>query len=75
MASLRQLVASDPAQAIEKAREGDKHFPDSAAAAERAWIVAKALANLRRFHEARDAAKAMVKNTPATHGRWTPSAT
>ena len=64
MVTLRQLVASDPAHAIEKAREGDKHFPDSAAAAERAWIVAKALANLGRFHEARDAARAMVEKYP-----------
>ena len=69
MASARELVVSDPARAIEVAREGNRHFPDSADAAERAWIVVKALANLRRFHEARDEAKAMVQKYPGNS--WT----
>jgi len=64
METLRELLNSEPRRAIELARQANKRAPDSPDAAERAWIVVKALASLKRFHEARDEAAAMVGKYP-----------
>ena len=64
METLRQLLDSEPRRAIELARQANKRAPDSPDAAERAWIVVKALASLKRFHEARDEAAAMASRYP-----------
>jgi hypothetical protein len=64
MDALRQLVETDPQKAIELARVANRRFPNSPEAAERSWIVVKGLANLKRFHDARDEAKVMVQKYP-----------
>jgi len=64
METLRELLNSEPRRAIELARQANKRAPDSPDAAERAWIVVKALASLKRFHEARDEAAAMAGRYP-----------
>ncbi len=64
METLRELLNSEPRRAIELARQANKRAPDSPDAAERAWIVVKALASLKRFHEARDEAAAMAGKYP-----------
>ena len=64
MGTLRELLNSEPRRAIELARQANKRAPDSPDAAERAWIVVKALASLKRFHEARDEAAAMAGRYP-----------
>src|SRR5947209_6680573 len=60
MATLRDLGASDPARALELAREGERRFPNSADAAERGWTICKSLAALGRSAEAQDEARRMV---------------
>jgi len=64
METLRELLNSEPRRAIELARQANKRAPDSPDAPERAWIVVKALASLKRFHEARDEAAAMAGKYP-----------
>ena len=64
METLRELLNSEPRRAIELARQANKRAPDSPDAAERAWIVVKGLASLKRFHEARDEAAALAGKYP-----------
>jgi len=64
METLRELLNSEPRRAIELARQANRRAPDSPDAAERAWIVVKALASLKRFHEARDEAAALAGKYP-----------
>jgi hypothetical protein len=64
MARLRIARDSDSALCIELAREGNRRFPDSPQAAERASILIHALARLGRSSEARREAEAMVNRYP-----------
>jgi len=64
MATLREMGGTAPLRSIELAREGQRRFPNSADAPERAFIVVQSLVNLRRFHEARDEARDMVRKYP-----------
>ena len=64
MARLRELAATDSAQAVELARAGNRRFPDSASAPERTAILIHALANLDRVREARAEAEQMVNHYP-----------
>jgi len=64
MARLRELSATDSAQAVELARTGNRRFPDSADAPERSSILIHALANLGRVREARGEAEQMVNHYP-----------
>jgi hypothetical protein len=66
MAKLRQLGENAPLQSIELARDGNRRFPSSPEAPERAFILVKSLVNLRRFHEARDEAKVMAAKYPGS---------
>ncbi|HVV16038.1 MAG TPA: hypothetical protein VHH90_02450 [Polyangia bacterium] len=66
MAKLRGLGASDPAQALALAREGNRRFPHSGDAAERSVTICKSLAALGRFEEAQDEARQLVRNYPDT---------
>lgn len=66
MAKLNALGASDPAQALALAREGNRRFPHSGDAAERSVTICKSLAALGRFEEARDEARRLVQNYPDT---------
>jgi hypothetical protein len=67
MARLRGLKDKDPTAAIELAREGNRRFPDTADAAERASIVVHALSALGRPSEARGEAEEMVNHYPDDH--------
>ncbi len=64
MARLRGIKASDPAAAIELARDGNKRFPDTADAPERASILIHALASQGASSEARGEAEQMVNHYP-----------
>ena len=64
METLRELLNSEPRRAIELARQANKRAPDSPDAAERGWIIVKALASLKRFHEARDEAATLASKYP-----------
>ena len=64
--ALRDLLNSQPLRAIELARQANQRAPESPDAAERAWIIVKALAGLGRFHEARDEAAGLVSKYPDT---------
>jgi hypothetical protein len=64
MAKLRGIKDSDPARAVEMAREGNLRYPDSADRSERRSILIHALANLGRSSEARGEAEAMVNQEP-----------
>ena len=64
MVMLRILSQKDPAAAIELAREGNRRFPDSPDAPERASILVHALAALDRPSEARGEAEEMVNHYP-----------
>jgi hypothetical protein len=64
METLRELLNSEPRRAIELARQANKRAPDSPDAAERGWIIVKALASLKRFHEARDEAATLAGKFP-----------
>ena len=66
MAALRDLGASDPARALELAREGNRRFPKSADAAERSWTICKSLAALGRFSDAQIEARQLVHQYPDT---------
>ena len=64
MATLREMGGTSPQRSIELAREGQRRFPNSAGAAERDFVVVQSLVNQKRFHEARDEARAMVSKYP-----------
>lgn len=64
MALLREIGGTAPERSIALARAGQRRFPNSADAPERAFIIVQSLVNLRRFHEARDEAKEMVRRYP-----------
>jgi hypothetical protein len=64
MQILRQLVDTDPQRAVDMARQANRRFPRSPDVPERSWIVVKGLANLKRFQEARDEARALVAKYP-----------
>lgn len=64
MATLREMGGTAPQRSIDLAREGQRRFPNSADAAERDFIVVQSLVNLKRFHEAQDEARAMVRKYP-----------
>ncbi|HVY40317.1 MAG TPA: hypothetical protein VHM31_20395 [Polyangia bacterium] len=66
MARLRKLGASDPAQALALAREGNRRFPSSGDAPERGVTICKSLAALGRFEEAQDEARRLVRKYPGT---------
>jgi TolA-binding protein len=64
MARLRGIKDSDAAAAIELARDGNKRFPDTADAPERASILIHALASQGASSEARGEAEQMVNHYP-----------
>jgi hypothetical protein len=64
MDRLRHAVGTDTALTIELAREGNRRFPDSADAPERASILIHALANQGQAREARGEAEYMVNHYP-----------
>lgn len=67
MTRLRGLKDRDPTAAIELAREGNRRFPDTTEAAERASILVHALSALGRPSEARGEAEDMVNHYPDNH--------
>ncbi len=66
LTQMRGVVETDPELALRLAREGNTRYPNGKDGAERGWIICKALTNLRRFDEAREEAKIMVKQYPGT---------
>ena len=66
MSAIRDLGASDPARALELARDGNRRFPKSADAAERSWTICKSLAALGRFRDAQVEARLLVHQYPDT---------
>jgi hypothetical protein len=66
MQHLRAIEDADPNAALALAREGDRRFPDSADAAERAMIEVKSIARQGDVSAARGAAEAMVNKYPGT---------
>ena len=64
MAMLRDIGETAPEQSLDLARAGQRRFPDSHDAPERAFIIIRSLVNLRRFHEAQDEAREMVRKYP-----------
>ncbi len=64
MARLRTAAGSDPALAVQLARDGNRRFPDSPDAPERTSILIHALAGLDRSMEARGEAEEMVNHDP-----------
>jgi hypothetical protein len=64
MVQLRSIKDSNPAAAIDLARDGNRRFPDSADAPERHSILIHALANAERRSEARGEAEQMVNHYP-----------
>lgn len=64
MQRLRSVKGSNPSLAIDLAREGNRRFPDSSDAPERASVLIHALAQLERGAEARGEAEQMVNHYP-----------
>lgn len=64
MARLRAIKDKDPVAAAALAREGNRRFPDSADAPERASILVHALAAAGQASAARGEAEAMVNHYP-----------
>jgi len=64
MAKLREVARTDSAQAIELARAGNKKFPDSTDAPERASILIHALVTQNQLSEGRAEAEYMVNHYP-----------
>ena len=64
MARLREVAQSDSAQTIELARAGNKKFPDSPDAPERASILIHALVTQNQLSEGRAEAEYMVNHYP-----------
>jgi hypothetical protein len=69
MAELREQRSRDPQAVLQRATEANALHPDSPGAAERAYLVVRSLEDLRRFHEAQDAARVMQQRYPGT--AWT----
>ena len=67
MQRLRSVASSQPALAVELAREGNRRFPDSHGVPERTSILVHALAALGRSSEARAEAETMVNHGPDSH--------
>ncbi len=68
MAELRDLLKASPGRAFELARSGSERFGDSAGAAERSWVMVKALSELGRHDEARAEGKKLLERYRDT--RW-----
>lgn len=68
MSELRRIRARDPKRALELAREGNRQFPSTPEAAERAAIAIHALSDLGQSSEARGEAEDMVNRYP--DGEW-----
>lgn len=66
MSKLRSVEDSDSVLALELAREGNRLFPESPAAAERAEIIVKSLAREGKLSEARGEAEEMVNRYAGT---------
>jgi hypothetical protein len=66
MTQLRSVEDSDSALALELAREGNRLFPESPAAAERAAVIVKSLAREGKLSEARGEAEVMVNHYAGT---------
>jgi hypothetical protein len=66
MSQLRSVEESDSARALELARLGNRLFPESPAAAERAEIIVKSLAREGNLSEARGEAEVMVNRYAGT---------
>jgi hypothetical protein len=66
MHQLRLAAESDPARALDLARDGERRFPDGADAAERSTILIKSLAKQGRMSEARGEAEKMVAHYAGT---------
>lgn len=64
MARLREAATSEPALAVKLAREGNRRFPSSPDAPERASILIHALGGLGQSMEARGEAEKMVNDYP-----------
>jgi hypothetical protein len=64
MARLREVAQTDSAQAVELARAGNKKFPDSPDAPERASILIHALVTQNQLSEGRAEAEYMVNHYP-----------
>ncbi len=64
MARLREIARTDSAQTIELARAGNKKFPDSPDAPERASILIHALVTQNLLSEGRAEAEYMVNHYP-----------
>ena len=64
MARLREVARTDSAQTIELARAGNKKFPDSPDAPERASILIHALVTQNQLSEGRAEAEYMVNHYP-----------
>jgi hypothetical protein len=64
MARLRTVQVTNPALAIDLAREGNLRYPESPDAPERASIEIHSLARQGRASEARGAAEGMVNHYP-----------
>jgi len=67
MGRLRAARDTEPALAIELAREAIRRFPENRNAPERASILIHALAQLNRSSEARGEAENMVNRYPDSH--------
>lgn len=66
MAELRSVERSDFARAYELAHEGNRRFPSSPLAAERAAIAVRSLALQGKLSDARREAEDMVNRYPGT---------
>ena len=66
MYRLRQVQESDPARALELAREGNRLYPNSRYAAERAGRIVKSLALQGEYGQARGEAEKMVNTYAGT---------
>ncbi len=64
LSRLRDLAASDPPRSLALAREALARFPRSADAPEFQWNIVKALANMDRYREAEQEARAMLERFP-----------
>jgi hypothetical protein len=64
MTELRRVRSSDPERAVQLAEEGNRRFPDSPDAPERAAILVHALAAEGNHSDARRSAEEMVNHYP-----------
>jgi hypothetical protein len=67
MRELRSASGNDPALAVELAREGNRRFPSSPGAPERASMLIHALSDEGLKSEARGEAEDMVNRYPDSH--------